>query len=255
MHWVLGPCPCPWAQVSPCKLYHVHKALVRPSLSPPLVISRGLMSMTLSLEPWHPMYDVHPSHLVVEVDGAALKRVEVPDNYASRTALVPVPCVIDGLTQGTPYTLRLVCEVADPLLAVTLASSAPVTVRTLERALDPPRAPRAPAPIILERMPSSLRVRVVNVGLECEPPAKGVVLEVDGVVWTRAGVLAEDRRVIEYLVDGLREGSMHTLRCRCVVEDAVVDATIPWSDALSARTDVDLVRSRHGAGVFSFSVI
>ena len=41
---------------------------------------------------------------------------------------------------------------------------------------------------------------MTNVGLACDPPATGVVLEVDGVVWTGAGVVAEDRRSIEYAV-------------------------------------------------------
>jgi hypothetical protein len=227
----------PGAQVSPCKQYHVRKALVRPQLSPPIVTSRDVMSLTLSLEPWHPLYDVHPSHLVVAVDDAALKRVEVPADYATRTALVPVPCMIDGLTRGTSYTLRLLAEVADPLLAATLAPSVSITMRTL----DPPRAP--PAPLIIERTLRALRVRVMSVGLECDPPATGVVLELDGVVWRGAGVVAEDRRSIEYVVDGLREGSKHTLRCRCAVEFTELDATLPWSEPVSARTDVDMVRS------------
>ncbi len=225
-----------------CRQYHIRKALVRPLLSPPVVISRGVTSLTLSLEPWHPLYDVHPSHLVVEVDGAPLHHVEVPADYAARKALAPVPCVIDGLARGTSYTLRLLAGVTDPLLAATLAPSASVAVRTL----DPPRAP--PAPLITECTLSALCVRVMNMGLECDPPVTGAVLEVDGVVWTGAGVVTEDRNSIEYVVDGLREGSKHTLRCRCAVEDVMVDATLPWSEAVSARTDVDMVRNHSTMG-------
>ena len=80
------------------------------------------------------------------------------------------------------------------------------------------------------------------------------VLEVDGAAWTGAGVVTEDRRSIEYVVDGLREGSKHTLRCRCAAEDAAVDATLPWSEGVSARTDVDMVRN-HSAMNFNFRVI
>ncbi len=217
-----------------CRQYHIRKALVRPQLRPPVVASRGVTSLTLSLEPWHPLYDVHPSHLVVEVDGAPLHRVEVPVDYATRTALVPVPCMIDGLTRGTSYTLRLLAEVTDPLLAATLTPSAPITVRTL----DPPRAP--PAPIIEDRTANTLRVRVVNVGLECDPPASGMVLELDGGVQVLRRSGPDSVWVID--VVGLEEGSRHTLRCRCVVEDAVLDAMLPWSEATTARTAAGMVR-------------
>jgi hypothetical protein len=160
-------------------------------------------------------------------------RVPVPDDTVvmgtpGRT-LPPLPFVIDGLARGTSYTLRLRAVVVDPLLAATLEPSAPVTVRTL----DPPGAP--PAPVLVEATPNALRIRVIHRAPATDPPTapSHLLVRVDG---EEVGVKAEEGHQWEVEVGGLAPNSRHTVQCRYVVPDPIVDASLPWSAELVATT-------------------
>jgi hypothetical protein len=91
---------------------------------------------------------------------------------------------------------------------------------------------------VVERGPTHLCVRVVDMGTACDPASSGVVLEVDGVVWGGPSEALPDHGVL-FRVEGLGEGTRHTLRCRCVVAgDAEVDACLPWSPASATATEM-----------------
>jgi hypothetical protein len=164
-------------RLSICRRYHLHKAVVRWALPPPVVTRRWTDSLTVTLSAYHPMFDVPVTHLVLTSSAEEVARVavEVPPAYAPASA---VTVVMEGLTPGTPYTLQSSCVVdSDPDLQASLLPSDPMEVRTL----NPPGAP--PAPVVVERGPTHLRVCVVDVGTTCDPASSGVVLEVDGMVW------------------------------------------------------------------------
>jgi hypothetical protein len=212
-------------RLSMCRRYHLVKAVVRPPLPPPVVTRRWTDSLRVTLSAYHPLFDVPVTHLVLTRDGQDVARVpvEAPPAY---TPAAPVTVVMEGLTPGTPYSLQSSCVVdSDPALQASLVLSDPIVVRTL----SPPGAP--PAPVVMERGPTHLCVRVVDVGTACDPASSGVVLEVDGVVWGGPCEALPDHGLL-LRVEGLGEGTLHTLRCRCAVAgDAEVDGGLPWSPA------------------------
>ena len=130
-------------KLSKCKLYHVHKALVRPPVAPPVLTTRGVTSLTVTITPYRPLFDVPAVGYDVEVRGVARRRVPggVVGVCDDRTAPAPIVHTVEGLTRGTTYNLCVHCVVEDPLLAATLRASTAITVRTL----DPPVAPLAPS--------------------------------------------------------------------------------------------------------------
>jgi hypothetical protein len=221
-----------------CRQYHVRKALVRPPLGPPEVTRRGITSVTLSIRLWHPMFDVQPSHVEVVlavVDGpgeAKRDRVLVlADDGVTRAEPLVMIHRVEGLLRGSTYSATLACVAVDPLVTATLAPSAPTVVRTL----DPPGAP--PAPEVLVRGPFHLVVRTVNVGLGCDPVAVCMVLEVDGALWRGPGEVGDGGTVVHRVpLDGLGDAGRHRVRCRCLVEDPEVDATLPWSPEVPVVT-------------------
>ncbi len=213
-------------RLSMCRRYHMLKAVVRPPLPPPVVTRRWTDSLRVTLSAYHPLFDVPVTHLVLTRDGQEVARaaVEAPPAYTPAAA---VTVAMEGLTPGTPYTLQSSCVVdSDPDLQASLVLSDPVVVRTL----SPPGPP--PAPVVVERGPTHLCVRVVDVGTACDPASSGVVLEVDGGVWGGPCEALPDHGLL-FRVEGLGEGTRHTLRCRCVVAgDADVDAGLPWSPVI-----------------------
>ena len=219
-------------RLSMCRRYHLHKAVVRPALPPPAVARRWMDSLTVNLRAYHPLFDVPVTHLVLTRDGREVARVamEAPPAYAPAAA---VTVAMVGLTPGTPYTLQSSCVVdSDPDLQASLVLGDPVVVHTL----SPPGPP--PAPAVVERGPTHLCVRVMDVGTACDPASSGVVLEVDGVVWGGPCEALPDHGLL-FRVEGLGEGTRHALRCRCAVAgDAEVDAGLPWSLPTVATTDL-----------------
>ncbi len=220
-------------RLSKCKLHHVHKALVRPPVAPPVLATQGVTSLTLTITPYHPLFDVPAAGYDVEIQGVARHRVPggAAGSVDDRAAPAPVVHTVEGLTRGTAYTLCVHCVVEDPLLAATLRPSTAITVRTL----DPPGAP--PAPVVVDRGTDFLMVRVMNVGLASDPRSTGVVVEVDG---ERLVAVASGEAEVLIDVGELEEGSRHTLRARCTVGDATVDGTLPWSPVVVARTMTDM---------------
>jgi hypothetical protein len=61
----LGRLEAAGLRINKCRRHHIVKALARPALAPPGVTRRGVATLVLSLSPWHPLYDVHPTHLEV----------------------------------------------------------------------------------------------------------------------------------------------------------------------------------------------
>ena len=224
-------------KLSKCKLYHVHKALVRPPVAPPVLTTRGVTSLTLTITPYHPLFDVPAVGYDVEVHGIALHRVTggAAGSSDDRAAPAPIVHTVEGLARGTAYTLCVHCVVEDPLLAATLHPSTVITMPTL----DPPGSP--PAPVVIDRGTDFLMVRVMNVGLASDPRSTGVVVEVDG---ERLVAAASGEAEVLIDVGELEEGSRHTLRARCTVGDATVDGTLPWSPVAVARTMTDMEVSR-----------
>jgi hypothetical protein len=219
-------------RLSICRRYHLHKAVVRPPLPPPVVTRRWTDSLNVTLSAYQPLFDVPVTHLVLTCNGREVARVDVeaPPAY---TPAAPVTVVMEGLTPGTPYTLQASCVVdSDPALQASLVLGDPIVVRTL----SPPGAP--PAPAVVDRGPTHLCVRVVDVGMACDPASSGVVLEVDGVVWGGPCEALPDHGLL-FRVEGLGEGTRHTLRCRCAVAgDAEVDGCLPWSPVTVTATDL-----------------
>jgi hypothetical protein len=215
-------------RLSTCRQYHLHKAVVRPALPPPAVVHRWTNSLTLTLSSHHPMFDLPVTHLVLTSNAEEVARVSLgrtPANGLSRyNPSPPVTVVMGGLTPGTPYSLQASCVVeGDPALQASLVLSDPIVVRTL----SPPGPP--PAPVVVEPGPTRLCVRLMDVGAASDPPSTGMVLEVDGAVWDGPCEPLPDHGLL-FRVEGLVEGTRHTLRCRCTVAGAAeLDATLPWS--------------------------
>jgi hypothetical protein len=233
-------------RLSMCRRHHLHKAVVRPPLPPPVVTRRWTDSLTVTLSAYHPLFDVPVTHLVLTCDGREVARVavEAPSAFAPAAA---VSVTMEGLTPGTPYSLQSSCVVlSDPDLQASLVLSGPIVVRTL----SPPGAP--PAPVVVERGPTHLCVRVVDVGTACDPASSGVVLEVDGVVWGGPCEALPDHGLL-FRVEGLGEGTRHTLRCRCAVAgNAEVDGGLPWSPVTVTATDLS---AEVGASPFWFLLL
>ena len=103
------------------------------------------------------------------------------------------------------------------------------------RTLDPPGAPSTPT--LVSRTADALTLSATNPGLVSDPAATGLLLEVDGTVLPpTAGVSDDGGRTVTYVLAGLGEWSTRTVRARCTVVDAEVDAGLEWSPPLVART-------------------
>ncbi len=221
-------------KLSKCKLYHIHKSLVRPPLTPPVVVSRGVNSLTVDIVPHHPLFDVPATGFVVEVNGVAGPIIVPTAGFDTTRTVVPIPHVLQDLSRATEYTLRVHCVVEDPLMAGTLQPSGSVAIATL----DPPMAP--PAPVVVSCGVRSLVVRVANVGVASDPPSTGVVVEVDGGERPSAAAASGDGDVFIHVEHNfVVSGQQHvSLRARCTVSDAVVNASLPWSSVTETLMDL-----------------
>jgi hypothetical protein len=93
--------------------------------------------------------------------------------------------------------------------------------------------------------PTSLTLDLDNPGAVSDPVGVGLVVECNGVesvvgvgggAGAGAGPDAPGPRVVRHVLSGLAEGTVYSVRYRCVVGEAGLDAGAPWSPVLSVTT-------------------
>jgi hypothetical protein len=222
-------------KLSKCRAYHLCKAMGRRTLGAPLVVHRGPDSLTLHLQGYRESEDVGAVALVLGVrllsTGGTEAGGEVEHGLPAAGGSL-VTHTLWGLGHGVEVALRVRARTSCPALDACLGWS-PVCVG---KTLRPPRAPRAP--VVVAVGPTSLTLDLHNPGAVSDPPGVALVVECGGVE-TKVAVGGDGGAsgdTIRHVLSGLPEGTLYSLRCKCIVGDDALDAAATWSPATTTTT-------------------
>jgi hypothetical protein len=208
--------------LTPCKAYHVRKALTRVTVPSPEVLHRTTNTLTVRVHGYTERDEVPTRHLELRVNGSIFN---VGSPASEGTC---VEFVVRNLEPGASVTLQSRARTGDVLIDATL----PWTNTTSVRVQLPPNQPRAPE-VAPGAAAGSLVVRMHNPGAVSDPP--GVRLEVG---FGLKGVLTESVLVaisdplaayVDHILEGLRCGKEYSIRYRVLVGDTAIDALAAWS--------------------------
>ena len=98
------------------------------------------------------------------------------------------------------------------------------------------KAPRRPEPAeVTENNSTFLVVKLSNPGVVSDPKGTALELDCNGRVF-HVPVTVPTATFVSHKIDGLRETVSYSIRYRCLVGDAVIDRSSPWSATLRVNT-------------------
>jgi len=229
--------------LSRCRAYHVGKALGRRALEAPVVVERTPESLRVAMTGYREVEEGGAVALVlgVRVGAGPEEEVEVEGGVAQRGQGGPctVHHIVTGLGQGVEVAVRVRARSGVPALDACVGWS-PVTRGVTQRRVG---APGMAAVVAIG--PTSLTLDLDNPGAVSDPVGVGLVVECNGVesvvgvgggTGAGAGPDAPGPGVVRHVLSGLAEGTVYSVRYRCVVGEAGLDAGAPWSPVLSVTT-------------------